>query len=114
MSLGNTIDIVVLGLELLKDMEDKMLKVQYNLKVTQDRKKCYADKNMKNGEFKVGENVIFKVNPNKSSLKFGSCTNLATRFCGPFEILIIIGPITYILTFPTSMNVNKLFDISLI
>jgi hypothetical protein len=38
-------------------------------------------------EFKVGEHVLLKVKPKKSSLKLGSCTKLAARFCGPFEIL---------------------------
>ena len=47
-------------------MEDNMVKIRYNLKATQDRKKRYADKNMKNREFKVGEDVLLKENPDKS------------------------------------------------
>jgi hypothetical protein len=37
MSWDNPIDRVVLGLELLKNMEDKMIKTKQNLKATQDR-----------------------------------------------------------------------------
>jgi hypothetical protein len=44
-SWDNPIDRVVLGPELLKDMEDKMVRIKKNLKATQDRKKIYADKN---------------------------------------------------------------------
>jgi hypothetical protein len=40
-----------------------------------------------------GGRVLLKVNPKKSSLKLGSYTKLATRFCGPFEILDRIGPV---------------------
>jgi hypothetical protein len=39
-------DRVVLGPELLKDMEDQVVKIKHNLKATQDRQKFYADKNM--------------------------------------------------------------------
>jgi hypothetical protein len=49
---------VVLGPELLKDMEDQMVKIKKNLKAAQDRQKVYADKNRTTREFKVGEHVF--------------------------------------------------------
>jgi hypothetical protein len=36
----------VVGPELLKEMEEQMLKIKKNLKASQDRKKSYADKNI--------------------------------------------------------------------
>ena len=45
MSWDNLEDRVVLGPELLKDMEDQMVKIKQNLKESQDRQKVYADKN---------------------------------------------------------------------
>jgi hypothetical protein len=65
-------------------------------------------------EFKVWEHVLLKVNPKKSYLKLGSCTKLATRFCGPFEILDRIGPVAYMLALPASMNVHNVFNVSLL
>jgi hypothetical protein len=62
----------------------------------------------------VGEHVLLKVNPKKSSLKLGSCTKLAARFCGLFEILDRIGPVAYIIALPTSMNVHNVFHVSLL
>jgi hypothetical protein len=62
----------------------------------------------------VGEHVFLKVNPKKSSLNLGSCTKLAAKFCGPFEMLDKIGLVAYILAFPTSMNVHNLFHVSLL
>jgi len=56
--------------------------------------------------------VLLKVKPEKSSLKLSSCTKLLARFCGPFEILDIIGPIAYMLSFPSSMNVHNIFHVS--
>ena len=50
----------------------------------------------------MGENVLLKVKPKKRYLKLGSCTNLADRFYGQFEILDRIGPVSYMLAFPAS------------
>jgi hypothetical protein len=60
----------------------------------------------------VGDHVILKVKPKKSSLKLGSCTNLETRFCVPFEILDRIGSVAYMTALPASMNVHNVFHIS--
>ena len=91
-----------------------MVKIKHNLKAAQDRQKIYADKNMTVREFKVGEHVILKVKPKKSSLKLGSCTKLASRSCGPFKILDRIGSIAYMLAFPASMNVHNVSHVSLL
>jgi hypothetical protein len=110
----NPADRVVLGSELLKDMEDQVVKIKQNLKATQHRQKVYANKNKTVREFKVGEHVLLKVKPKKSSLKLGSCKNLAARFCGPFEILDRIGPVAYMLALPISMNVHNVFHVYLL
>jgi hypothetical protein len=93
-------------------MEDQMLKIKQNLKASQDRQKIYADKNKIHREFKVGDHVFLKVKANRSSLKLGSCAKLATRFCGPFEILERIGPVAYMITLPASMSVHNVLHVS--
>ena len=45
-SWDNPADREVLGSELLKDMEDHMVKIKQNLKAAHDRQKVYVDKNM--------------------------------------------------------------------
>jgi hypothetical protein len=65
-------------------------------------------------EFKVGDHVFLKVKANRSSLKLGSCAKLATKFCGPFEILERIGPVAYMIALPTSMSVHNGFHVSLL
>jgi hypothetical protein len=47
-------------------------------------------------------------------LKLGSCTKLAARLCGPFEILDRIRPVAYMIVLPTSMNVHNVFHVSLL
>jgi hypothetical protein len=91
-----------------------VVKIKQDLKVAQDRYKVYADKNMIVKYFEVGRHVHLKLNPNKISLKLGSCTKLAARFCGPFEILEKIGPVAYMLAFLASMNVHTVFHVSLL
>ena len=62
----------------------------------------------------MGDHVFLKVKANRSSLKLGSCTKLAARFCGPFEILERIGPVAYMLALPASMIVHNVFHVSLL
>ena len=44
-SWDNPIDIVIVGPELLKDVEDQMVNINKNLKVSQGRQKIYTDQN---------------------------------------------------------------------
>ena len=54
MTWDNPMNRVVLGPELLKEMEQEVVKIRQNLKVAQDRQKSYADKHRMNREFSVG------------------------------------------------------------
>jgi hypothetical protein len=110
----NPVDRAVVGLDFLKEMEEKMIKIKKNLKDAQDRKKGYADKGRTHKEFKVEDHVFLKVKANRSSLKLGNCSKLEARYCGPFEILERIGPVDYIISFPSSMSVHNVFHVSLL
>ena len=77
----------MVGPDLLREMEEQMLKIKQNLKAAQERQKSYDDKGRTHREFKVGDHVFLKVKANKSSLKLGNCSKLAARYCGSFEIL---------------------------
>jgi hypothetical protein len=69
---------------------------------------------MTSREFKVGEHVLFKVKPKKSSLNIGNCTKLTARFYGPFEILDIIGLVAYMLALLAYMNVHNVLHVPLL
>jgi hypothetical protein len=62
-------------------------------------------------EFKVGDHVFLKVKDKKSSLKLSNCSKLVVRYCGPFEILERIGPVSYMLPLPASMTVHNVFHV---
>jgi hypothetical protein len=110
-SWDNPADRAVVGPEMLKEMEEQMLKIKKNLKASQDRQKSYADKNRTHREFKVGDHVFLKVKANISSLKLGNCSKLAARYCGLFEILERIGPVAYMLALPASMSIHNVFHV---
>ena len=114
MTWDNPMNRVVLGPELLKEMEQEVVKNRQNLKAAQDRQKSYADKHRVNREFSVGDHVYLKVKANKSSLKLGSCAKLSPRYCGSFEVLEIIGPVAYRISFPTSPRDHNVFHVSLL
>ena len=103
---------VLLGPELLKEMEKEVIKIKQNLKVAQDRQKSYANKHRVNREFSVGDHVYLKVREKKSSLKLGSCAKMSPRYCGPFEVLEIIGPVAYRLAFTDSTRAHNVFHVS--
>ena len=106
-------DRLVLGSELLKEMEEIVKQVQRNLKIMQDRQKSQANLKRTPKEFQVGEHVFIKVRPKKSSLRLGSCAKLAPHYCGPFEILSRIGQVAYQLALPQNLRVHNVFHISI-
>jgi hypothetical protein len=60
----------------------------------------------------VGDHVFLMVKANRSSLKLGNCSNLASRYCGPFEILERIGSIAHMISLPASMYIHNVFHVS--
>jgi hypothetical protein len=113
-SWDNPADRAVVGPDLLREMEEQMLKIKQNVKVVQDKQKSYVDKRRTHGEFKVGDHGFLKVKANRSSLKLGNCSKLAARYCGPFEILERIDPVVYMIALCASMSIHNIFHVSLL
>ena len=90
-SWSNPVDRLVIGPELLKEMELIVKQVQDNLKIVQDRQKSQPDLKRTQKEFQVGEHVFIKVRLKKNSLRLEICAKFVPRYCGPFEILSRMG-----------------------
>ena len=60
-TLGILVDQLMLGPDLLKDLEQLVTKVQLNLKEAQDRLKIYTDKKRKDKYFQIRDHVYLKV-----------------------------------------------------
>eukprot|EP00253_Pinus_taeda_P028544 PITA_28544 len=113
-SWGGPEDKLMLGPEMLKEMEQMVKKVRANLKVAQDRQKSYADRKRNFKEFQVGEHVYVRIRAKKSTLQLSGCAKLAPRFCGPFQILARIGPVAYQLALPNHIRVHNVFHVSVL
>jgi len=62
----------------------------------------------------VGDHVFLKVKANKISLKLGNCSKLVAHYCGIFEILERIRPVSYLLALPTSMSIHIVFHVPIL
>eukprot|EP00253_Pinus_taeda_P016528 PITA_16528 len=107
-------DKLVLGLEMLAEMEQMVKKVRANLMVAQDRQKSYADRKRNLKAFQVGEHVYVRIRPRKSTLQWSGCAKLAPCFCGPFQVLARIGPVAYQLALPSHIRVHNVFHVSVL
>ncbi|GJU67668.1 putative reverse transcriptase domain-containing protein [Tanacetum coccineum] len=104
---------MLIGLELVQEMTDKVVLIKEKLKATRDRQKSYADNRRKLLEFEVRDQVLLKVSPWKGVIGFGKKGKLAPRYVGPFEILKRVGPVTYRLRFPEVLSsVHDTFHVS--
>jgi hypothetical protein len=108
------VDRITIRPDMLKEMEQQLIQIKKNLKIAQDRQKIYVDIKRTPREFKTGEHVYLRVRPRKSSLRMGACSKLAPRYCGPFEVLDRVGPVSYRLTLPPTVKEHNVFHVSLL
>jgi hypothetical protein len=73
--------------DMVKDMEEKVQWIIYNLKEAQARQKSYVDQRRKPLYFQVEDYVYLKVSPMKGVSRFGVKGKLAPRYIGPFPII---------------------------
>ena len=55
------VDDLMLGPDLLMDLEQLVTKVQVNLKEAQEFQKCYMDQKRKDKDYQIGDHVYLKV-----------------------------------------------------
>ena len=77
----------MIGLDIVKDTEEKVQVIQQRLKTASDRQNSYADLKRRDIEYEVGDKVFLKVSPWRKILRFGKKSKLSPRFIGPYDIL---------------------------
>jgi hypothetical protein len=99
--------------DMVKEIEEKVQRIIYNLKKAQARQKSYADKRRQPLYFLVAEYVYLKVSPMKGVAHFGVKGKLAPRYIGPFPVLEQCGPVAYRLQLPETLSViHNVFHMS--
>jgi hypothetical protein len=113
-SWSNPVNIITIGPNMLKEMEQQVIQIKQNLKVAQIIQKSYTERKRTPREFKTGDHVYLRVRLRKSSLRMGDCAKLAPRYCGPFEVLDRVGPVAYRLALTPTVKAHNVFHVSLL
>ncbi|XP_059314508.1 uncharacterized protein LOC132065236 [Lycium ferocissimum] len=70
----------------------------------------YADRKVQDLEFVVGNQVLLKISPMKSVMRFGRRGKSSPRYIGPFGILNRVGDVAYELALPPGLaGVHPIF-----
>ena len=96
-------DRIIVRPEMLQEMEEQVLQIWQRLKEENDRQKSYADAKRTPREFLLGDKVLLRVKPQKSTIKFGKNAKLALRYVGPFEVLEVVNPVAYRIALPPAL-----------
>ena len=105
----------VIGLDIVKETEEKVQVIQKRLKAASDRQNSYGDLKRKDIEYEVSDKVFLKVSPWRKILRFGKKGKLVPRFIGPYEILERIGPTAYRLALPSELaKLHNVFHVSML
>ena len=105
----------VIGLDIVKDTEEKVQVIWKMLKAASDRQKSYADLKRRDIAYEVGDKVFLKVSPWRKILRFGKKGKLSPRFIGSYEALGRIGPLAYHLALPLELaKLHNVFHVSML
>ena len=104
-----------MGLDLVRDTSEKVDLIQKLFLIAQSWKKSYADRRRRPLEFEVGNHVFLKVMPKRGVVRFGKREKISPRYIRPFEILEMVGTVTYPLALPPSLSgVHAVFHVSML
>ena len=105
----------VIGLDIVKDTEEKVQVIRKRLKEASDQQKSYADLKRRDIAYEVGDKVFLKVSPWRKILLFGKKGKLSPRFIRSYEVLERIGPMAYRLALPPELTkLHNVFHVSML
>ena len=105
----------VIGLDIVRETEEKVWVIQQRLKAACDRQKSYVDLKRKDIEYKVEDKVFLKVSPWRKILRFENKRKLSPWFIEPYEILERIGLVAYRLALPPELaKLHNVFHVSML
>lgn len=78
---------VLIGTEVIQEIDEYMTMIKVRLKKAQDIQNSYVNVHKSDQSYGIGDKVLIRVKPQKSSIKFGKGENLSRWFVGPFGII---------------------------
>jgi len=106
-------DKLLLGPEMIRETSNKVELVRKRMKVSQDRRKSYADRRRRDIAFSVRDKVLVKVSPLRKVMRFITSRKLAPRFIRPYEIIEKVGILAYRVNLPLELaGLHKVFHVS--
>ena len=106
---------MIVGLELIQEIEEHVVQIRQRPNEAHDRQKRYANAHRTDQSYKVGDQVFICIEPNKSTIWFGKGTKFSPRFIGPFKIQERIGPVSYRLVLPPHLHKTRnVFHVSIL
>ena len=104
----------MIGPNIVKDTKEKVQVIRQRLKAASDRQKSYANLNIRDIEYEVGDKVFLKVSSWRKILRFSKKDKLSPRLIGPYEILERIGHVAYHLALPLEFTkLHNVFHVSI-
>ena len=94
----------IIGLDLIKETEEKVKMIRERLKVATDRQKSYANIRRKDVQHEIGKKVFLKVSPSKKVMRFGKNGKLSPRFIGPYEVIEKVVQVAYRFALPLELE----------
>ncbi|XP_019253900.1 PREDICTED: uncharacterized protein LOC109232594 [Nicotiana attenuata] len=105
----------LLGRNLVRDALEKVKLIQDRLRIAQSRQNIYANQNVRDVEFIVGERVLLHVLLMKGVMRFGKRGKLIPWYIGSFEILERVGEVSHKLALLPSLSVvHPMFHVSML
>ena len=98
---------------MIREMNEFRESSNVAMKSAHDRAKHYVDNKRFFCEFEMGDKVFWQV-PNRFGFKLGKSRKLSPRFCGPFEVLKMIGQVAYKLKLHEDWNIHNVFHLGLL
>ncbi|PNY03372.1 hypothetical protein L195_g026699 [Trifolium pratense] len=97
----------------LRDRDEALRQLKFNLQNAQEQMKVQADKKRKEVQFEVGDWVFLKLRPHRQqSVVQQIHQKLAPRFFGPYQIIKKVGSVAYKLQLPTISKIHPTFHVS--
>lgn len=94
----------IIGSEFVKQMIKQVNLIREKMKITQDRQKCYNDKQGGSLEFEVRDHVFIRVIPRSKVGRAIKTKKLTPRFIRHFKILQKAGSIAYHVALPIYLS----------